>query len=312
MKKFGLLIGDGFTKDFVGKSFNTSRPFHNFDNDSVANYYKFFISQVRDIHDEILNLVSKYQLESEFDAIELFSETYKGDIQKECQLRRYLAVTYSALQRELDKWSKSHWRWFKWLDTYKDNLSFVISFNYDLLLESTLRECNINIYRTGSNEKQSGIPIFKPHGSIDFDIQQPQYEKVMDQLTIAPMIWNNYFSLNQVNGMVQAIPNTHWLLPRLEADIIPPSQENYQRHLDWVDKGFEHFNHCSYEITDLIMVGHSYSICDRPEIDYFLERLNADSKVIIVNPQINVDLTDKLDSLNLEYTTIVDFKTMPW
>lgn len=311
-RKYGLLIGDGFTKDFVKRSFNTSRPFHNFDNDSVVKYYKFFIYQVRDIHDEILKIISKYHLESEFDAIELFSEIYNGDIGKECQLRRYLAVTYSALQRELDKQAKSNWRWFKWLNTCKDDLSFVISFNYDLTIESTLNECNVSIYRTGSNEEQAGVPIFKPHGSIDFDIQQPQYKNVMEQLTIAPMIWSNYFSLNQVNGMVQVIPSTHWLLPRLEADIIPPSQKNYQRHLNWVDTGFKQFNRATIDLNDLVMIGHSYSECDREEIDYFLDRLNPDTLVHIVNPQISDDLIEKLESLNLEYRTIVDFETMPW
>ncbi|USK64850.1 hypothetical protein [Peribacillus frigoritolerans] len=310
-RKFALLVGDGLTKDFVGNSFNTSRPFHNFDNNMVGSYYKFFMPNVKDIHDEILDLVTKHNLKNEFDAIEMFSEINKGDTRKECQLRRYLALSYSSFQRELDKQSKANWRWFNWIKTNKANLTFAISFNYDLLLETTLKECKIDNYRTGSNEKHVGVPIFKPHGSIDFDIQQPQYKNVMDQLTLSPWLWKNYFSLNQVNSMIQAIPSTHWLLPRLEADIIPPSQVNYQRHLDWVDKGFTIYNNMASEITDLIIIGHSYSVCDREEVDHFLERLAPVTKVHIVNPNISEDLTDKLESLNLEYMVITDFITMP-
>lgn len=311
-RKVCLLIGDGFTKDFVGKSVNTSKPFKRFENNDISSYFHFFVSNLTDIHNELIALIKDHQLESEFDAVELFLEINKDDIRKECQLRRYLALTYSSLQRYLDKMDKSKWRWFQWLYENKDDIVFGISFNYDLLLETTLQQGNINFFRPGTNEVQNGIPIIKPHGSIEFDIQQPRYKFVLQQASIAPMIWSNYFSLNQFNGMVQVIPSTHWLLPRLQPDIIPPSQENYQRHLDWVDNGFEVFNNASNEITDLIMIGHSYSICDRPEVDHFLERLNPKTIVHIVNPNLLEDLTDKLENLNLEYRTIVDFVTMPW
>ncbi|MDR0138851.1 hypothetical protein RFW18_13935 [Metabacillus idriensis] len=311
-RKVCLLIGDGFTKDFVGKSVNTSKPLNRFENEEISSFYQFFSTNLTDIHNELMALIVDHQLESEFDAIELFVEINKDDDRKECQLRRYLSLAYSSLQRYLDKRDKSNWRWFKWLSENKDEIAFGISFNYDLLLENTLQLTNTPYFRLGSNESDFGIPIIKPHGSIDFDIQQPQHKFVMHQASIAPMIWNSSFTLNQFDSMVQVIPNTHWLLPRLQPDIIPPSQENYQRNLDWVEKGFGVFDKYANEITDLIMIGHSYSACDRPEIDHFLERLNSNALVHIVNPQLLEDLTDKLDNLNLKYRTIVDFETMPW
>lgn len=244
--------------------------------------------------------------------MKLFSEINKDNTRKECQLRRYLALTYSSLQRELDKKDKSIWRWYRWIFENQKDISFAISFNYDLLLETTLKQGNIHYFRTGSNEDQHGLPILKPHGSIDFDIQQPQYKNVLSQLFIAPQIWSITTSLNQVNDVVQSIPSSHLLLPRLEADIIPPSQENYQLHLEWVKEGFKLYNNLSNEITDFIMIGHSYSLCDRKEIDHFLERLKPGSLIHIVNPQISDGLIGKLESLSLRYRIIVDFETMPW
>jgi hypothetical protein len=310
-RKFCLIIGDGLTKDFVGKSLNTSNPFDAFKCEAIGEYYTFFFKYIKDIHDELHFLMWKRELESDFDAINFFSEINRGDIRKECQLRRYLALTYSSLQRELDKRSKSAWRWSKWLETFQDQISFIASFNYDLLMETTLKDLGIPHYRTGTNEKEAGVPLLKPHGSIDFDIEQPQYENLMQQASLAPAIWGNYFSLNQVNGIVQVIPSTHWLLPRVEADIIPPSQANYQRHLEWVNKGFDKYNDLSDEITDVIIIGHSYSECDRDEIDYFLERLKNGTKVHVVNPQLLKDLKTKIESLQLEYIAITDYHTMP-
>ncbi|WP_427124769.1 hypothetical protein ACQCPP_12565 [Priestia megaterium] len=310
-RKFCMIIGDGFTKDFVGSSINTSKPFTQFENESIGKYYKFFSNSIKDIHDEIMNLMSHHKLDNQFEAIEIFSEINRGDTAKECQLRRYLALTYSSLQRELDKRPKDNWRWLKWFHSHKEELSFFISFNYDLLLESTLTELNIKFNRTGSNEVSSDISILKPHGSIDFDIQQPQYSNVLDQANISNMIWNSYLSLNQVNGTVQSIPSTHWLLPRLEADIIPPSQINYQKELEWVKRGFEHYSNTADKFTDLIIMGHSYAVCDREEIDYFLERLSKNTLVHIINPQILNDLIEKIESLQLKYKIINDFETMP-
>lgn len=262
-------------------------------------------------HNDILKLYSEKQLKNEFDAIELYSEIHKDNIPKECRLRRYLALTYSSLQRELDKQSKLNWRWSRWINNNKNNIKFAISFNYDLLLESTFKVNNINYYRVGSNETELGIPVIKPHGSIDFDIQQPHFKTFSEQLEISNRISSNYFSLNQVDGIIQAIPSTHWLLPRLQADIIPPSQFNYQRHLDWVDKGFLYFDSLASNVTDLVIIGHSYSTCDRDEIDHFLSQIPLTTKVQIINPNPPSDLISKIKSLNLKYIVIDDFITMP-
>lgn len=202
-----LLVGDGLTKDFVGNSLDTSKPLTYFSNQKMRPYYNFFMPYVLETHNDILKLYSEKQLKHEFDAIELYSEINKDNIPKECQLRRYLALTYSSLQRELDKHSKINWRWSKWIDDNKNNIKFAISFNYDLLLESTLKVNNIDYYRVGSNETESGIPVIKPHGSIDFDIQQPQFNTFLKQLEISKFISSSYFSLNQVGGIIQAIPS---------------------------------------------------------------------------------------------------------
>lgn len=315
-RKFCLLIGDGFTKDFVGKSLNTSKPLSNFNSNSIS--YNGLFSRISPIIDDLKTLSTEFN--DDFEAVRVYLKYHEYDDTIECQLRRFLAIAYSKLQLELDKQEKSDWRWLRWLKENKDELSFVISFNYDLLLENTLRDISLPYFRTGTSETEPGVPVFKPHGSIDFDLEvhfdtrktKFTWYDIANDIINRQSNWNMITSLNQIDNSVKIIPKNHWLLPRFQADLIPPSQENYHKNLEWVNKGFNLYNDVSNNFTDLIMVGHSYSLCDRPEIDHFLERLHPNTIVHIVNPQILGDLTEKLESLNLGYRTIVDFKTMPW
>ena len=316
-RKFCLLVGNGFTVDFIGKSFNTSKPFSNFNNISTSFGNLFY--RINPIVDEIKLLAS--EIGDDFKAIETYLKYHRIGSMEECQLRRFLSIAYSKLQIEIDKQENSNWRWLIWLQNHIQELEFAISFNYDILLEHTLDNCNTEYFRTGTSEIENGIPILKPHGSIDFDLAKVHFEStktnhnwlnMANEILSRQQVWNMTFSQVETDGIVEIVQKKHWLLPRTQPDIIPPSQANYHKELEWVKKGFLHYNDVAYSITDLLIIGHSYSECDRNEIDYFLERLMPNTIVHIVNPQLVEDLIDKLESLNLEYRIITDFETMPW
>lgn len=300
MKKFALLVGNGFTLDFMSShdmKFNSSRPLKNFDSLDIS--YGNFIDFLPAIKNELLG-----QDINDFEAIANYASTHKVGSSEECQLRRFLAASYSLLQLKLDDYDISQWKWEKWLRENKNNLICSISFNYDLVLERALKSARVPYSRSGTNEVQKKVPIIKPHGSIDFDIPKQGF-KIPYQ-----SIWNSTFTLNDF-GVVEIVPKWEWFLPRFEADIIPPSMENYQERLTWVKTLPEVYNSVAKDIEALIIIGSSYWDVDRPEIDRYLEGLPKTAIVYIANLEPEEVLLEKISSLGLSFETF-GFDELPW
>jgi hypothetical protein len=300
MKKFGLLVGNGFTLDLVGPlGLHSSFPLQNFNNRDIN--YNDFIEKLPAVKDELFG-----QSVSDFDAIRNYISLNHHDVNKDCQLRRFLALSYSSFQVIVDSYihQMMNWKWTRWLKENRKGLQLAISLNYDLVLENALRVANISYRRIGSNEPLGKVPILKPHGSIDFDVQGFVGGLSPDN------IWTIHTRLNDA-GYVNVIPKSEWLLPRFEADIIPPSLHNIQRHLRWVDEMFKVYAMQAGRLDSLIIIGSSYWDVDRPEIDYFLQRLNKKAKVYIMNQNPHPELIKTIQSLGLSYETF-GFEDLPW
>jgi hypothetical protein len=300
MKNIGLIIGNGFTRDFSDSlELNSSKPLHCFGSSKIN--YDNFIDYLPAIKKE---LISNSPAENDFIAIEEYLLKFKNHNDEHCQLRRFLAISYSLFQLETRNHNKINWKWYRWLRKYRNKLSFVISFNYDLILEDTLRLAGSRYFRVGSTEVPLGVPIIKPHGSIDFDI-----EPILD-FGSERSFWSSVVDLNDINGHVRVIPQNEWLKPRYQADIIPPSQNNYllQHELRWVKAGFETYNKIVKQpfntIESLVIVGHSYSLPDRKEINFFLDQLKKKTKIYIVGLDKRSPLIEAITNRNLEYYLI--------
>ncbi len=88
-------------------------------------------------------------------------------------LRRVLADSLSRFKSSLE--TKRMFKKFKSnLFRTRDSL---ISFNYDLILESNLQGRNIYWHPKRVNDK--GTPVFKPHGSINFYLEAPDSEQIL-------------------------------------------------------------------------------------------------------------------------------------
>ncbi len=252
------------------------------------------------------NGISKERVE-DYIQIEQFVDKYYLDSLKFGHLRQFLALSYSKLQVEIDKSNMdNNWKWYRWFSKYFESLNCIVSFNYDLLLERTLSNLKIQFFRMGSNESKEGIPIIKPHGSIDYDIP-PRAINIQSEYRL-----NCTTFLNDAQE-VHVITNRDMQIARIEADIIPPTKHNYQSNLSWIktpnliyEKTF------SLSVDTIIVVGLSYWDVDRPEIDYYLQCMHKSTKVIYTeNPSFpNHDFKQKLKSLGLEYQAI-DFNTVP-
>lgn len=302
MKKFGMIVGNGFSIDLttlLKSSFNcdTSAPLREFS--SVHISYEKFINDFPAIKKELYNKTN------DFNAINNFLINNYRDPNKLCQLRRFLALSYAYLQKHLEKNELifRNWKWTNWIKSNKSLFEFAISFNYDRNLEKSLDIATIPYHRIGTNEPKRNLPLLKPHGSMDFDLPNSaiKADNILDVTT----------ELNDFNGHVQVLPRSKWLNHRHEADLVPPSSFNIQTRLSWIQEMFKKYKYLSKRIEHLIIVGLSYWGVDRPEIDYFLNHLNKNTTVYIMNPYPSSDLINKLNQLNLRYV-VLGFDDLPW
>ena len=203
-----------------------------------------------------------------------------------CELKYYIVIAFSYFQRELDKKDISKWGWVKVLKLLKDKLSYIVSFNYELLLELALENANISYRRIGILEEQNGIGILKPHGSIDFDI------KGVNRPLQIPIS-----SYNDKNDMpIRRIDRSNLVNKRKECDIILPLEESYQKNYQWIKPGYNELNKYGENVDNLIICGISYWECDREEIDYILDNINENAFITIVNKNENRELMEKIYS----------------
>ncbi|PFZ73686.1 hypothetical protein COL72_08415 [Bacillus toyonensis] len=297
-KKFALLVGNGFTVDFaIQHNLDSSSPLKNFDNLNVN--YAEFIDYLPTLKNKLLG-----QDISDFEAIKDYLLQHKTNSHEECELRRFLAIAYSHFQLQLNQYDMSNWKWVKWLQQNKLGLSCAISLNYDVVLENALTLIGASYSRIGTNERPGKIPVLKPHGSIDFDLSENFISCPIQER------WGMMTNLNDA-GLVNVIPKSDWLLPRIEADIIPPSINNIQRNLSWVNEMFNVYDSKAKKLDALVIVGSSYWDVDRAEIDFFLEKLPKTAIVYIANPEPHKELIKKLSALGLTYETFA-FDELPW
>lgn len=308
--KFAVLVGNGFTTDFLshhGGEFNSSKPLRNFNNELIT--YKPYVDFMPSIKRELAN-----STENDFLQIEDFVKINGRDVQKFGHLRQFLALSYSELQFQVDKYTYENWKWFNWLNTNNNHLVCAISLNYDLILERVLKNTNTSFFRSGTTENRNGIPILKPHGSIDFEAPNPEMivnfvDITKDQLYKYRL---QYLStLRNDFGFLQVLNDQDLLFPRFEADIIPPSMFNFQLNLRWVKQQHIDFLTISSSIENFIIIGSSYWDVDRPEIDFYLENLPKNVTIYIGTKDPHPDLVRKLFFLGLKHRTF-DFDELPW
>jgi hypothetical protein len=322
MKKFGLLVGNGFTLDYSEPhGLYSSFPLKNFKNKDVK-YSEDFLAHLPEVTNKLIN--NKL---SDYNAIENYVNTFK-DLEEESfhhsenkdynlfkdtkydiainshiQLRRFLAMAYSVFQLKLDQYNDiNNWKWVNWLTEHKDLLEFCISFNYDLVLENALNAAKVPYYRVGTNEFFDRVPLIKPHGSIDFD--------VTNFISVDGSPWAISASLND-GQFVEIVPKSKWLEPRIEADIISPSLYNTQTRLSWVKRMFDQYSTIAQNLDALVIIGCSYWSADRPEIDIFLQQLKRRTKVYVIDLNPNKDLKRKIQALGLSYRE-ANMSGLPW
>ena len=150
------------------------------------------------------------------------------------ELRHFLGIAYSALDVQLAKHCPmTGWRWMKYMERLGDRLLAVMSFNYETALERLMSAAGLEFFHCGI-EPQNGLPLGKPHGSIDYAMhgnviatQSPTYPTT---LAIAGM-----------NVPMVRLSAADLFRPRLHVEVVPPLTGSKIRNYQWVRPIFDAF-----------------------------------------------------------------------
>ena len=195
---------------------------------------------------------------------------------EDCQVeaRHYLTIAFSNYTIEQMKSFSKDWPWFKWLLLHRENIACALSLNYDLLLERCLDEIKILYSSLEVNGHNYGIPLAKPHGSVDFEITGIEM----------PVSYPLKGCIDMNNTPIFRLKNNKLLYPRTQPLCIIPNENNKYQYFQWVKAANNAFEQKLESCTHCIFIGISYFECDRPEIDTIVRKLPKETEIIIANP----------------------------
>ena len=151
----------------------------------------------------------------------------------------------------------------------------IITYNYDIFLERLLDLCGIRYNVDGFNyDSKNRITIYKPHGSINFDLIQSKYE------------------VNMIEGLTKSIDkfkitNRNDLSYEFKISaLIPPFGDANQNANGWIGAIQQGINNLIVSESDEVyFFGLSYGEIDRNEIDEILIKIPERTKVFYINPK---------------------------
>jgi hypothetical protein len=227
---------------------------------------------------------------SDFDIINAIAQLCVGQWDFEscvtvAEMRHFLALAYAGFQEHADQVDWASWSWLRIVRALGSRLRVVASFNYELAIERALETCQIQHWRVGLDEAK-GLPIVKPHGSIDAALH-PKSIVVSVGYPLENCVDRN-------DAPLVRLTKDRWRAPRTEVDIVLPMEESPYLGYQWVQPGYELFRRIGQTLDTLVVAGISYWGADRPEIDFMLESVRAPTKVFVVNPRPPEELLVKL------------------
>lgn len=336
MKSIGLIVGNGLSLDIVDflsnshpslkKSWNPQKPLSWILPTPEQLHIPFFPCSLPRLAAFVDKIKQEGKELSDFDIFERIckdivennefhkpcipafgdrSDFYEAEAEKylalsyiEAEARHFLAIAYSHFQLQLDSFDIKGWPWLEWINESNKELISIVSFNYDLILETALDKSGATYRRFGICTEKNGIPILKPHGSIDFEV------KGIMMPTGYPL--KNVAIRNDFPIKILAREELH--RARTEADIVLPREYSPQAIFQWVNPGYVHFQEVGPTLTHCVFLGLSYWYCDQPEIDFLIKHLNQRTKIIVANPKPSKEFMEKLNS---KFTDIELWKDGP-
>lgn len=154
------------------------------------------------------------------------------------------------------------------------------------MLEEIFDRVNKQYYSLQVNHHGFGIPLVKPHGSVDFDMT----EGLISWKSELPL--NGSIDLNDTPIIRLGVDDL--ASPRYQAQCIIPNEANKYKKFQWVKHANEWFSDVTKNSDYCVFIGISYFECDRREIDKIIDNLSNECVVIVANPNPPQDFLIKL------------------
>lgn len=296
--KIALVVGNGLSMSFgkhtgLLEEWNTQSPL-GWQVDCPYNGGPFL--------DQLPLLKKLQQLSPNISDFEIFKKLQDTDLCHQLQIhprnclieaRHFLTIAFSKLAHlQLKRFDKS-WGWFKWMAQHRENLSCAFSLNYDLLLEHCLDSLGLPYTYYESNGLHQGIPVAKPHGSVNFEMRG------IHAPTVYPL--QGVCTMNDMP--LYKIENEELLKPRLEPLCIAPNEANKYLDHQWVTPMKDAFIYNLTQCTHCVFIGISYFECDRPELDEIVDAIPKGAQIVVANPQPPADFIKTLEDRPVIYWT---------
>ncbi|MYM21941.1 hypothetical protein GTP46_04660 [Duganella sp. FT135W] len=271
-----LIVGNGLSIDLCRygnfyAGINTSKPLNwNFNIKQESGDLKW-----QDAFPQFHAYVTKNLDSFSGDNFLLFREIIEnGDVRLRVEARHFLALAFAHLDQQLIIWPK--WKWFVFINENIQRISGAVSFNYDSTLEKAIYNTGIPLLCiNGFHDKY--LSIFKPHGCNRFD---------MGDNTIVAGYGYPIRVLQEKNDThsYKEVPADRTMHPRREAYTVLPHERNIFQDFSWQSHMWEEIKHRYAATKHCVVIGHSYGVVDRPEIDQIISALPLDAVVHYCNP----------------------------
>lgn len=208
------------------------------------------------------------------------------------QVRLFLNAAFTHYHDICASQTWRHWTWHKWFKQHFEQIGMLCSFNYDLIAEMTLATATGGAkplaYLTGRALPENSLPLFKPHGSINFTIDP----RAINVGGTSVYRGGNIFERNDTPIMIKTPNALHD--PLLVSDIVLPLEYSAIAGFQYIRGGYNYVRDHGATFDHCVIAGLSYWECDRPEIDTILGALRRETVVTVCDPYPNQAMSDAL------------------
>lgn len=222
----------------------------------------------------------------------------------------FLRLAYAWLSEQFDSEVLRSWQWYEWLNRHGPDVETILSYNYDLVLERTLRIARLGkvygwtrqnpIFGSGLSLEPSEIyvdeldgdrrviHIAKPHGSCNFSGWARR--EISDEHGRRPLYPIETLLLR--DSTLRVLDDLEIHNATHTADLVLPGEwpcwgASESTRVEWAVKHKEFFVNESRSAQKLLLVGFGYGEPDRPEFDALVGRIDHFEEVHVVHPEMN-------------------------
>lgn len=206
------------------------------------------------------------------------------------ELRHFLALAYSRYQDVADSVVTSpQWPWLRFVREHLARIQGIVSFNYDLNIETALAAAGASVRRVGVIGSRGAVPVFKAHGSIDYQPHRSIFGRSPARLGY-PLR-----ALAEVNNFeIEVIDRKALYKPRIEVDLVIPGEATQYHGFRWVLPGWQWIRDENANRRVLLLVGLSYWEVDQAELNAIIDSTPPEARAVVADPCPNRALTARL------------------